>query len=318
MQSKVWDASIFPGSASFVRFRRKLDQAATLAASAFLILTWNGPVIEQTPAGQTGAGAVQEAMGPGAASAQPGRETLIAAYSGAPYTYSSDVTVKKEGTHDFTMKDVQWIGEPFKSPIYYGVRVARWFEGGRTGAMIDFTHSKATAERELEADFTGTLNGKPAPARTKISDVFEKLEATHGHNMLTFNGLLRLPSIHAWLSPYVGIGAGVSLPHSEVHMKGEQVRTYEYQFAGPVLQGLFGLEFRAAQASYFVEYKFTYAPYDMPLSQQNGYLLWTDLWRQFSNWMKGGEPPGGRLTTTFASHQIIGGLGIRVVPAVAQ
>ncbi len=296
---------------------RHLDRLSALAAAMLLAVTWSGATLEQVASGEQSSASARVGGDTTSASVLPGKETLIATYTGAPYTYSSDVSVKKEGTHDFTMKDVQWIGEPFKSPIYYGVRVARWFEGGRTGTMIDFTHSKATAERQLEAEFRGTLNGKPAPARTKISDVFDKLEATHGHNMLTLNGLLRLPSIGMRVWPYVGLGAGISLPHSEVDMKGEKARTYEYQYAGLVVQGLGGLELRLPHMSYFVEYKFTFARYEMPLTQQEGYLLWTDLWRQFNRWLRGEPPPGGYLKTDFASHQVIGGFGIRMVPAVA-
>ena len=73
-----------------------------------------------------------------------------------------------------------------------------------------------------DAAFQGTLDGAPAPARARIGDIFRKLEFTHGHNMLTLNGLWRLPSLNARLSLYVGHRAGVSLPHSEVQMKTER------------------------------------------------------------------------------------------------
>ncbi len=77
--------------------------------------------------------------------------------------------------------------------------------------------------------------------------------------MLTLNGLFRLPSIGLRLHPYVGIGAGVALPHSEVQMVKDPGRTYEYQYAGPVGQALIGIEFRVPRMSYFFEYKFTLA-----------------------------------------------------------
>lgn len=241
-------------------------------------------------------------------------EVILSAYTGVPYTYSSDVTVKAPGKHDFTARDVEWIGEPFDNPIYYGVRIARWGRSARTGWMIDFTHSKAIAERRQTLDLEGLLDGEPAPQGKYVKDVFNKLEASHGHNMLTFNGLWRLPSWGMRVHPYLGIGAGVSLPHSEVHFVGNDKRTYEYQYAGPVAQGLFGLEFRFARASYFLEYKFSFAPYDIPLSERNGTLLVFDLWNQAKDWWSGNTPPAGRLTTTFASHQIVGGLGVRIVP----
>ena len=241
-------------------------------------------------------------------------EVMIAAYTGAPYTYPSDVRVKAPGKHDFTAKDVNWIGEPFDNPIYYGVRVLRWGKSTRSGWMVDFTHSKAIGAREQILDLEGTLDGQPAPQGKKIKEVFDKLEASHGHNMLTLNGLLRLPSWGLRLHPYVGLGAGISLPHSEVKFKNNDKRTYEYQYTGPVAQGLVGLELRFDRTSYFLEYKFTFARYMMPLSERNGTYLFTDLWAQFQDWWQGKEPAGGRLTTDFASHQVIGGVGVRVVP----
>lgn len=243
----------------------------------------------------------------------PGSELMFAGYGGVPYTYPSSVTIEKAGLHDVTVKDVAWDGEPFRNPIYYGARIVR-FGGGRFGTMLDFTHSKAIAQLTEEATFEGTLNGAPAPARATLRDIFRKLEASHGHNMLTLNGLLRLPAITPRIQPYVGLGAGVSLPHSEVQLASAKNRTYEYQVAGPVGQALFGIELRTARVSYFLEYKFTYAPYEMPLSEREGTLLPFDLWHQFRSWLSGEEPPGGRLTTQYTSHQGIFGLGIRSAP----
>jgi hypothetical protein len=135
--------------------------------------------------------------------------------------------------------------------------------------------------------------------------------------MLTLNGLWRLPSLNARLSPYVGIGAGVSLPHSEVQMKSERGRTYEYQYTGPALQALIGLEFRVPRMSYFLEYKFTFAQYEAPLTHRDGSILFVDLWRQWSRWWAGDAPPGGFISTLLASHQVLGGLGVRVGTAPA-
>ena len=247
----------------------------------------------------------------------PQRETVIAAYGGAPYTYPSDVTIDKPGVHDFTLHKVDWIGKPFDNPVYYGVRVMRWFSGGATGGMLDFTHSKTISVREQTVKFSGTLDGKPAPAEAKISAVFKHLEASHGHNMLTLNGLMRLPSLSARLSPYVGVGAGVSLPHSEVSILSDPARTYEYQFAGPVTQVVAGIEFRLPRLSYFLEYKFSIAPYVMPLSYRDGTFLFKDLWLQAKDWLGGVEPAGGHLTTRLSSHQIIGGIGVRIASPVA-
>jgi lipid A oxidase len=286
-----------------------LFAAVALAAVAVPIAT------QQTIDGSKPASANGTAS-PTSAIAPPGRELMFAGYGGVPYTYPSDVSIVKPGQHDFTVKDVPWDGKPFVNPIYYGARIVRYGDG-RVGTMLDFTHSKTIARLDEDATFTGTLNGAPAPERAKLRDIFRKLEASHGHNMLTLNGLLRLPSFTPWLQPYVGLGGGVTLPHSEVQFAGNEKRTYEYQYAGPVGQALFGIELRTARVSYFLEYKFTYAPYEMPLTEREGAWLPLDLWSQFKNWLSGTEPPGGRLTTTLASHQGIFGLGIRSAPVAA-
>ncbi|MCC7251495.1 hypothetical protein [Hyphomicrobium sp.] len=292
---------------------RLIEVVSTFFATVALATVVAAPiVIEQTTDGSRPGAAANGTTAP-ATSAPPGRELMFAGYGGVPYTYPSDVSVTKTGLHDFTAKNVAWDGKPFVNPIYYGARIVH-FGGSRIGTMLDFTHSKTLARLDEEAAFTGTLNGAPAPERATLRDIFRRLEASHGHNMLTLNGLLRLPSFSLKLQPYVGLGAGVSLPHSEVQFANADKRTYEYQVAGFVGQALFGIELRTSRMSYFLEYKFTFAPYEMPLSERDGTLLPFDLWRQFRDWLSGEEPPGGRASTTFASHQGIFGLGIRSAP----
>lgn len=240
-----------------------------------------------------------------------GDEFLFAAYGGAPYTYASDVRIERPGT-DMTVHGVDWLGKPFDDPIYYGVRVARWFRRSSFGAMVDFTHSKAYAPLEQKARLSGTKDGQPLPPAAAIGELFHKLEFTHGHNMLTLNLLYRLPSLGSFINPYVGVGLGAALPHTEVQLKGSK-RTYEYQYVGPAGQILIGVELRVPRLSYFVEYKFTSASYRAPLQDRDGGALPLDLWSQFTRWAKG-IPPAGWVSTRLTSHQAIAGMGVRTVP----
>ncbi len=281
-----------------------------LAIGALIAATLAG-TLAQSPAGTATPSASSSQSSDVSTATPPVKEWMIAGYGGAPYTYNSDVTVKKSGTHDFTAHDVGWDGEPFIDPIYYGVRIVRWSEGGQTGAMLDFTHSKTLSRLDEQVKFSGTIDGAPAPETAKLRDIFRRLEASHGHNMLTLNGLLRLPALGPRLIPYVGLGAGISLPHSEVQMQNDPGRTYEYQYTGPAVQAIIGLEFRVPRMSYFLEYKFTLANYEMPLTHQDGTILFVDLWRQFMRWWRDEGPPGGFLATRLTSHQVIGGLGVR-------
>lgn len=298
-------------SRAVIRVLRAVEAglASTLAAAVYIVAAQPAPEIETEAEVQK----TRPGFATDPALAKDG-EVIVSAYTGVPYTYPSDVRINTPGKHDLTAKDVEWIGEPFENPIYYGVRIARWGKSTVSGWMLDFTHSKAIADPAQTLDLDGVLNGAPAPSGKTVKEVFHKLEASHGHNMLTLNGLMRFASIGTRVHPYIGFGAGVSLPHSEVHFNGDTKRTYEYQYAGPVGQGLIGVEFRFARTSYFLEYKFSYAPYALPLSERNGTLLIFDLWNQLQNWWTGREPPGGRLTTTFTSHQVTGGLGVRIVP----
>ena len=245
------------------------------------------------------------------------REYTFGGYGGASYTQPSTVYVDNPGATDMTASDFGWIGRPFKSPIYYGLRTQRWNADTITGTMIDFTHAKAIAVVEDTAKFTGTYDGKPVPPSAKLETIFNRLEFSHGHNMLTLNGLVRSPASWLPVRPYFGLGGGISLPHTEIDMEG-RTRTFEYQFAGFVGQALAGIEIPLGRTSVFMEYKFTYAPYSVPLSEtRQGDLLVTDLWRQFRAWMSGEKPPGGRLSTTLATHHAIGGVLIRSSSAPA-
>lgn len=245
-----------------------------------------------------------------------GRETVIGAFTGVPYTYPSAARIvnpNAKAATDFTVDPVGWYTDPFKSPIYYGARIAQWLGSGKIGTGVDFIHSKAIAPLDDEANFSGTLDGQPLPARSRIRDILSKLEFSHGHNMLLFNGFLRLPSIGARVSPYVGAGAGVLLPHTEVELaNGSRPRTYEYNYAGPAGQALAGVEIRLSKISLFVEYKFTYAHYNAPLSEVEGSWLPLDLWRQVTRWLASEPPPGGHIASEIVSHQVVGGLAVRV------
>lgn len=289
-----------------------LDRAAAIAAAALITVAAAMP--QERDAELTGARAAGSAD---FARALPGRETAIGAYLGAPYHYPSDFKLTRPDGGKLTLKDVEWYTRPFDNPLYYGARVQRWFENGRTGTMIDFLHSKAYSPFEQTPKMEGTLDGQPAPDGKKIGDLFKKLEFTHGHNMLTFNGLMRFANFSPRVLPYVGIGAGVSLPHSEMHYEKDPARTYEYQYTGPTAQVLFGLEFRTRTGAVFLEYKFTIADYRAPVTHRDGSWLPLDLWAQFSRWRSGEAPPGGWGETRLSSHQVIGGFLARF-PAGAQ
>ncbi|MEM7751271.1 MAG: hypothetical protein AAF346_23670 [Pseudomonadota bacterium] len=319
-QDAVWGAS--GGQTSNVNWAAWLGLAAMLvyaASSHFSYISHVANTLNSSAPDEAEVSS-ETAKGPQGTASQvaAGSDWMIGGYGGVAHTHPTEVHIVNPGRTDFVVKDFGWIGRPFKAPVYYGVRVQRWPDIGMVGSMLDFTHAKAISKREDIATFSGTHEGKKLPEKQKMGDFFRHLEFSHGHNMLTMNGLLRLSPVAAGIRPYVGVGAGVSLPHTEVGIRAENARTYEYQFAGFVGQALAGVEVQLGRSTLFLEYKFTYAPYDIPLSHEpRGWLLVTDLWRQFTAWWNGEVPPGGRLTTTLISHHGIGGVMFHTKPTPA-
>lgn len=301
------------------RLQGRTDQAQALLASAALAAWAVAPWLEIQAQDTFDKTDTEVATEQRAALAEQvryrGGETFVGAYGGMPFTYASDLVVKKPGT-ELTVHGIDWEGKPFDNPIYYGARVARWLPLTAVGGMIDFTHSKAYAPLDQQTKLSGSRDGQPVPPEMRLGDLFHKLEFTHGHNMLTLNGLVRLPFRTAFVSPYVGLGAGASLPHTEVQFKGERTRTYEYQYTGPAAQFVLGVELRVPRLSYFVEYKFTFADYRAPLQNRDGGWIVFDLANQFRRWLSGVEPDGGWAATRLVSHEIISGMGYRTAPTM--
>lgn len=271
-------------------------------------------------------------------------ETVASGYLSAPYYHRSDLHLERPNGTDLTLKNMSWDGDTFYFPIDGGARVIRW--AGSFGMMIDFMHSKAIARlgrgahgRKLkngiveDVETTGTLKGEPAPSPLHLTDLFDRMEFTHGHNVLYLSGLVRLPPLAPKIRPYFGVGFGAAVPHVETWFAGEppEKRTHEYQYAGPAFQFLAGLELRIGRGSYYVEYKFVWSAIEAALTGGKSWSLkdlksdWLprwfiepfsgltempgDLWRQFTRWRTGATPPEGRLETSLTSHNIVIGGG---------
>jgi lipid A oxidase len=324
---RVWPEVIWPA-------RRQIECLTAVAAMAVMIVASLPSVFPMSDAPDARLPAA------GLSSSSPARpetagfdaETILAGYLGNPSHNRSDAHLERPGGTDLTLKNLRWEAEPFHFPIYAGVRAIHW--RGPFGGMIDFLHDKAIAHvgkgahgRKLTGEgaipdtieTTGTLNGNPAPSPVKITDILERLEFSHGHNMLIPTALLRLGSLGPLLRPYVGLGAGVALPHVEVWPagEGEASKTNEYQAAGPAFQAVIGLELQGARSSYFLEYKFTYASLATALTGGKT-PSWcncdfvSDAARHIRDWWNGTEPAYGHLSTTLVTHQLVGGAGYRL------
>jgi lipid A oxidase len=186
-------------------------------------------------------------------------EFQLSVYGGANTANDSDVTLDAPPfSGDF---DVDWSGDSFNSPPYYGFRGTYWLAGfgmPNWGVALDFTHAKVKADLD-DPDVGGT---------------FERLEFTNGLNSVTLNGLYRFAA-NDRLSLYGGVGAGVSVPHVEVDF-GVDPETFEYQVTGPVVQGLLGASVYVGHGfSVFGEYKASHSWNDADLD--SGGSLETDI-----------------------------------------
>lgn len=187
-------------------------------------------------------------------------EFQLSVYGGANTANNSDVTLNLGPLSG--KFNVDWFGDSFRRPPYYGVRGTWWldnFNYPNWGVALDFTHAKVKAD----------LDDPTVGAR------FRRLEFTNGLNSLTLNGLYRMP-LNNRFSLYAGAGAGASIPHVEVETFPATERTFELQTTGPVLQGMIGGSVTLGNGfSLFGEYKASYSWNDVDL--EGGGSLETDI-----------------------------------------
>ena len=118
-----------------------------------------------------------------------------------------------------------WQGQSLKMPIYAGWRYTNWLDD-QWGVALNFTHAKAYANL---AEATG----------------YDTLEFTDGANPITLIAMRRFDATESGLKPYVGFGAGISMPHVEELRTGspQTDKTFGYQYGGPVVTALGGFKY---------------------------------------------------------------------------
>jgi hypothetical protein len=191
----MWTIDVFRGAAAMVgldaatstrgiagggAMRPRICAAAGLAALAVYAAQWGAldaaGIAQSSDIGQARDEAPAGSGNDAERLAVLDRRIMVGGYGGVSYTQPSTVTIRNPGRTDMTVGDFGWLGMPFKSPIYYGLRGIGWPEGSRFGGMIDFTHAKAIANADDVATFTGTADGKPLPPKARIGDTFRHFE----------------------------------------------------------------------------------------------------------------------------------------------
>ena len=188
-------------------------------------------------------------------------QLAVGAYLGRSSTLDGTVELRQSGATDLTFHDVGWYDESWVNPKYYGFRLTYWMRSHpRWGVVLDFTHAKMYAELDATVRMSGTRDGDPVDRDELLGDTFDVLAFSHGHNTLTLNGFYRWvsPGGDRRLTPYVGFGLCIAVPHVEVEIR--QSVTEEYQVAGPTVEGRAGLDIRIWKGlSAFAEYRLNYA-----------------------------------------------------------
>lgn len=183
-------------------------------------------------------------------------EDQLSFYGGVQGSPHSGVTGNDPGgvgAIDFT---AGWEGRSTDMPPYWGLRWTRW-QNETFGWGVDINHAKVYADDETLAE-----------------SGFSHFELSDGLNIVTLNAWRRFPGNDLPVTPYVGAGIGLSIPHVEVTTPGGKVA--EYQITGPAVQWVAGASYSINDRwSVFGEYKGTYSMNEADLG--SGGTLETDI-----------------------------------------
>ena len=192
-------------------------------------------------------------------------EIDVTLFTGVALTPGNDLDLHQAGGTDLTFHDVSFEGRDFESPPYYGFR-GLWFanDNSHWGFGGEFFHIKLYAQTENTVHVTGQRNFKSIDANERIDNTIQGFSISHGLNFPLADVIYRWfpgprgPGFPGCLQPYAGLGVGAAVPHveSEVREKFHE----EYQFHGPGVEGLIGVNVDlAGHWGAMFEYKITYA-----------------------------------------------------------
>ena len=157
---------------------------------------------------------------------------MFGSYMGASVTSSNTLTVSPAAGAPFSITDVAYKGQAFRSPWYYGARVG-WLPSSTRGLgfEVEWNHAKAIAQIDPHAQ---DLNA---------------FQQSHGLNFLLGNVAFRFqPGCSGRCTFGVRGGAGISTPHVESTFRNEHQE--QYQYGGFAWQAGAGVEYRVWQLVY--------------------------------------------------------------------
>jgi len=183
-------------------------------------------------------------------------EVELSFYGGWQSAPHSVVTISGDAVLSDQEFTAGWEGRSFDAPPHYGVR-ATWWRTESLGFGVDLNHTKVYAD-----------------AATLAASGLSHLEFSDGLNILTLNAYRRWNDALGGLTPYIGGGIGLAIPHVEVVDDG--TRTWGYQVTGPAVAWMAGISYPINDRwSVFGEYKGTYSQNEARLD--TGGTLETDV-----------------------------------------
>ncbi len=166
-------------------------------------------------------------------------EVELSFYGGAQNAPHSVVSVTGDPIIPDSEFRMGWVGKSMAAPIYYGIRATVW-KTPSFGYGLDFSHNKIY------------------PKDGDLPAGYETLEFTDGLNTLTMNAYRRWENAMGDISPYVGGGLGLAIPHVEVTYGTSE--TFGYQVTGAAVTWIAGASYPINDHwSVFGEYKGTYS-----------------------------------------------------------
>lgn len=227
--------------------------AAWLARLAAAARAQAGP-LARSARRQLAGGALAVAAAIAAATAVRGQDREIGVYLGAQSAMASTVRADDPVLGPLRFS-AHWDGNPFVMPPYWGLR-ATWWQPSGWGFGVELNHAKVYAD-----DVTLAASG------------FSVLEMTDGLNLLTVNAWRRFKG-EGRLTPYLGAGIGLAVPHVEVTSPAG--RTFGYEVTGPAVVWMAGVSYDlSGRWALFAEYKGSHSRHDAALDP--GGSLKTDI-----------------------------------------
>lgn len=198
-------------------------------------------------------------------------EWELSLYLGAQSVTDSSASGTLPGGGGTFDSNIDWEGNPFELPIYYGGR-AMWWNDNNIGFGIEGTHTKAIA-----------------PSAQAAAIGLDRFELSDGHNIFTANIMKRWPGAfnNGKFTPYVGGGLGIAVPHVDAIVTGAPNRTFGFEFTGPAVRGIAGIKYDFNDRwAIFSEYQFTWSDNEITIDSV------------------GGGAPDGELNTELLTHAV--------------